>query len=136
LYRKIADQVEIFQSTHIIPDRFELAPLSRYSGFLAGILFRQERANFSPSILIVLIFTFYRFAPAFSIKFNCLPAHCHSFEIFTGSGVDFDDIPFFYEKWHLNFCAGLNRTKLLDIGGRVSFHTWLGFNNLKLNEIW
>ncbi len=64
---------------------------------------------------------------------RCLVAN--SLDIFTGAGVDLDDVPFLDEARHDEFAAGFNLGRFGDVGCRVTFGTWLTFRHQQFDVI-
>ena len=58
----------------------------------------------------------------------------YSGQIFTGSGVDLDDIAFVYEQRYINLCAGLNGSRLICASSGITLEARLGLSNCQLYE--
>ena len=58
----------------------------------------------------------------------------YSGQIFTGSGVDLDDIAFVYEQRYINLCAGLNGSRLICASSGIALEARLGLSNCQLYE--
>lgn len=56
--------------------------------------------------------------------------------VFTGAGIDFDDVAFFDEEWRENFFTRFECDRLLGVGGGIAFEAFGCAGNLEFDTGW